>query len=155
MRRVLAILTSIALLPCAVMADGGTAGLGSQIWSFGEATAGAPAPARTDKVLLFGKDADGKLILSGLAMVPEDTSVMTLPDNALAVLRTRTKNAEGNKRPDANDLRFARGKRIPVYIMGEWSKPPVLWEIDPTAKPLRFRTIARDGSAGAWQALSN
>jgi hypothetical protein len=153
MRTAIFIAACSVFLGSALAADTGTS-LGADVRGFADATAGIPGPSGADKVLMFERRPSGELTLAGLAMIQAKDGSIAAPPSTAAILRTRSKNAEQKKRPDAEDRRFARSFGIPVFILGEWAKPATLWEIDPAA-PMQFRSIAADGTAGNWVALSD
>ena len=155
MLRSLLLLPSLLLSTSAVVADDGAASQSAIIRQFADSTASALGPSGASKVLFFERDSAGQFTVTGLALIVEKNGQISVPAGTFAILRSRTNNSEKKKRPDAEDLRFASGKQIPVYVLGEWSKPATLWEIDPAAKPMRFRTIDPTGAAGVWVPLSD
>ena len=155
MLRSLLLLPSLLLSTSAVVADDGAASQSAIVRQFADSTASSPGPSGASKVLFFKRDRAGELAVVGLALIAEKGGQISAPAGTLAILRSRTGNSENRKRPDAEDRRFASDKQVPVYVVGEWSKPPTLWEIDPTAKPMRFRKIDQTGAAGVWVPLGD
>ena len=148
-------LAFLVLSASAVVAEDGSAAQSVMVRQFADSTASSPGPSGASKVLFFERDRAGQFTVTGLALIAEKNGQISAPAGTLAILRTRTNNSEKKKRPDAEDRRFANDKQVPIYVVGEWSKPPTLWEIDPAAKPMRFRTIDPTGAAGVWVPLSD
>ena len=115
--------------------------------------AGAPGGG-TDMVIIFGIDADQKMVISSFAAVASKNATMPPPDDAVAIVRVRTKNAEKEARPDKEDMMFATSQHIPVFVAGAWKRPAVMWQIDAHANPPSFRTINIEGVPGPWQPLA-
>jgi hypothetical protein len=153
MLRSLSGLAGIALLASAALAETKILPDGMVMREFGQTAAAAPGPKGADQVLMFERDSAGQLTVAGLALVPDHDWQLSAPASTIAVMRSRSKNAEKKERPDAEDRRFASGQTFPIYVLGEWSNPATLWEIDPAAKPMRFRAIGEDGRPGDWSKL--
>lgn len=121
------------------------------IREFGNMTAGQGVGngPPVDKILTFGRQS-GEVMVTGMAVSPPE-QWPTLPEGALAILRTRAAAAEGNRMPAAADFDFVRRTRARLFIVGEWSTPPVIWEIAAQRDGVRFRAIDASGRAGRWQ----
>lgn len=150
------ILAGITLmLASAALSETGPTDLGLEVRGFADITSGVPTSKGRDKVLFFSRNASGELVVSEIALVPSKGANLSPPADSAGVLRTRTANSKKKRQPDAEDLRFASAFSIPVFVLGEWSKPAMLWEIDSVSRPLRFRAIAANGISGSWQDLTN
>jgi hypothetical protein len=142
-----------ALISSAASTQSPNDGLGSKVRKFAEVTATARGPKGADKVVFFGRNGSG-VFVNGIAVVPMVNAKISAPADAVAVMRTRSKNASKKRSPDAEDLQFAAQFKLPVFIVGAWKKPVVIWEVDSQTDPKKFRTIGPQGSAGSWQSLA-
>jgi hypothetical protein len=106
---------------------------------------GTGAPA--DKVVFFGRDPEGHLLITGVAALAPGAPLEGVAEGAIAVLRTR---ASASPTPAAADLQLAQSANVPVFIVGEWRTPPVVWEIRRQEGGLAYREIDARGGAGAW-----
>ena len=130
------------------------AALIKSVRSFADITLMRGAPGGgTDMVVTLGRDANGAVVLTGLAAVASQDARMPLDRNALAIVRTRTKNAAKKAAPDAEDVQFAAQQTAPVFIAGAWKKPAQIWQVDAHSAPKRFRAVDGAGAAGPWQVL--
>ena len=107
---------------------------------------GAPA----DKVVYFGRNAQGALLIAGIAALAPGAPLEEIPASAVAAMRTRAATANGNAAPDPADFQLAARVAVPVFIVGEWSDPPALWEIRRQGSDTAFRRIDARGVVGAW-----
>lgn len=154
MRHVKIAAIGLAFLLCASAVGQSTGdGLGSEVRGFADATAGAPIAKGADKVLFFDREGNGVVVI-GISVVPMINAKVSAPADAVAVMRTRSRNAAKKRMPDAEDLQFAAQIKLPVFIVGEWKKPPIMWEVDGQSNPRRFREISQQGKSGAWQSLT-
>lgn len=112
----------------------------------------ASAPGSADWVV--GIETSGEEpIVSAIALLARDATEMPSLDTE-QLIRARRNNDAGKKRPDDTDLEFARKWGKPLYIVGTWKKPAVIWEISVEDGSVKWRTIGRDGSLGDWEALA-
>jgi hypothetical protein len=88
----------------------------------------------------------------GTAVAPAGSVVtLQLDENAIALLRTRTSNSHDFNRPDEADIALAQAVDVPVFIVGEWNSPPLIWEVRLTGRRLAWRHVDRFGLVGPWQ----
>jgi hypothetical protein len=146
----LAALTLLVSAPAPALAQSDGALLRT-IREFGDMTGGQGGGGGppVDKILTFGRQGD-EVMVTGMAVSPPG-QWPALPEGALAILRTRASAAEGNRMPSAADLDFVRRTRARLFIVGEWSTPPVIWEIALQREGVRFRAIDGGGRGGRWQ----
>jgi len=76
-----------------------------------------------------------------------------LDDSAIALLRTRSTNDEGTRKPDALDIALSRTTEVPVFIVGNWQSPPAIWEMRVTGNRVSWRVVDKVGLVGPWQVL--
>jgi hypothetical protein len=104
-----------------------------------------------DKVLAFGRNTGGELVVTQIEILAVGGEWNELPAGAVAAMRTRVSTSEGNSRPEQADLDLAVRAGIPIFIVGEWSSPPVIWEIRREGTGAAVREIDSEGVAGPWR----
>jgi hypothetical protein len=104
----------------------------------------------TDKVVFLSGTAEDLRVISIEVMPSTDNSEIEKPD-AVAILRTRSRRVE---RPTEGDRLFAEQRGVSIFIVGEWALPAPMWEVGRRDGKMVFRTVDRDGIAGAWQPWS-
>jgi hypothetical protein len=104
----------------------------------------------TDKVVFLSGTAEDLRVISIEVMPSTDNSEIEKPD-AVAILRTRSRRVE---RPTEGDRLFAEQRGVSIFIVGEWASPAPMWEVGRRDGKMVFRTVDRDGIAGAWQPWS-
>src|ERR1043166_655325 len=113
---------------------------------------GGGAPA--DKVLYFGRRPDGTIIVTSImALAPGGAWEAPPPDEhpLIPAMRCRPARPGNNSRPDPNDIAYARTIGVPVFIVGEWARPAVVWEVVWLEGQARVRAVDRQGHPGPWQ----
>jgi hypothetical protein len=115
---------------------------------------GAQGDQIADKVLGLGRDAAGAMTVTGIQVLAPGGSSNDIQVGArtIAVLRTRASTPAGNRAPDPDDFAFVRRTGLRLFVVGEWSTPPALWEIARDHDQIRLRTINAEGAPGPWQA---
>lgn len=116
---------------------------------FGDITATAKVNGRGDKVVLLGGTLDDPRVVAIQVITGPNDPIARQP-GVLALLRT---HAERSEKPGKED--FALAGEVPgasVFIVGEWTKPAVIWELGRKGGQPRFRIVDENGAAGAWQA---
>ncbi|MBK9432039.1 hypothetical protein [Sphingorhabdus sp.] len=94
---------------------------------------------------------DGNLGVGAMsALEPNAEVTPTLEEGTVAVLRTRPAVRRPRSEPDAIDVALAKAVKLPVYIVSEWSRPPVIWEVSADGGTVNWRTIDESGLAGPW-----
>ncbi len=121
--------------------------------TFGNITSGQRigGGAAADKVMWFGRRADGELVVTRIEALPLGGPWGELPPGVVAVMRTRA-STPGNAAPEAADVDLARSGNIPVFIVGEWRSPPVIWEVRAEGAAVRVREIDDQGAPQPWRA---
>jgi hypothetical protein len=143
---------ALALALAAPAAAQGDERLAREMRQVADATSGVTigGGAAADKVVYFGRRGDGELIITGIAALAPGAPFEAIPDEAIAVLRTRASTTSRNAAPEPGDFALARESDRPVFIVGEWRTPPVLWEVSRRGDGVAWREIGADGRAGAW-----
>lgn len=109
-----------------------------------------PDGEQADKLIAFIVK-DGELGLGPTVLLEQDTiAEPVVAEGTVALLRTRPAIRRPRSEPDAIDIALARSVSIPVYIVSEWRKPPVIWEVAVSGDAVNWRTIDESGLAGPW-----
>lgn len=121
------------------------------IRAFGNGTAGqrVGGGAPVDKVLVLGRRGR-EIVVTGMGASPPDR----WPEAAagtLAILRTRASTPGGNGAPDPADIAYVRRTGLRVFIVGEWARPPVIWEVARQGSQVRIRAIDAEARPGPWR----
>jgi hypothetical protein len=145
---ILAGVLALLLVPGAAKAEE----LASEVRGFAEMTAGAPMPPNADTVLAFERDPGGELVMSAMGLIPAAGGSFTAPSDAVAILRTRSKNSEKWRKPDGEDLRFAVQFTVPVFVLSV-KQSEAYWELDARSSPPKFRSFDAGGKPGEWVLL--
>lgn len=120
----------------------------------GRKVAGRPVGgpiASADKVLLIARDDKGYPVIAVSTGFPARQALPAPPDGTLAVVRLRQRYTTPVPGPSADDLAFVAAHRIPLFIVGEWSRPAPMWEVAWVDGAVRFRSIGDVGEIGPWQ----
>lgn len=105
-----------------------------------------------DKIVYLGRDSKGEVVINGIAAVAPGTNEgIEPPDKTIAIVRTRASTSNNNMAPELADERLAMCRNLPVFIIGEWAKPPIVWEIRRVSSGITSRTIDAQGKPGDWR----
>lgn len=107
--------------------------------------------ASADKLLLIARDDKGFPVIAVSTGFPARQALPAPPDGTLAVVRLRQRYTTPVPGPGTDDLAFVAAHRIPLFIVGEWSRPAPMWEVAWVDDAVRFRTIGEVGEIGPWQ----
>jgi hypothetical protein len=148
LKRFLFVLIAALALGAPALAQDGDTGLLRTIRAIGDATSGqrVNGGAAADKVVYLGRRGAIYVVTSIAALAPGGEGVDP-PAGAVAVLRTRAATPGGNAAPDPADLALARRTGLPIFIVGEWRTPPMIWQVAAG----RYREIDGEGRAGPWR----
>jgi hypothetical protein len=130
--------------------------IAAQVRGFADPTADLKLPGheQDDKVLFLGRNDKGEAMVVGLGLLPAGQTPDELAPGTLALLRTRRSSPRGNTVPDPVDVALAAKTGVPLFVVGLWHKPSVIWEILPGANGAQIRTIDAKGVAGSWRPLT-
>lgn len=120
----------------------------------GRKVAGRPVSgpyAAADKLLLLGRDDRGYPTTLASTGFPARQSLPPPPDGTLAIVRLHQKSEGVVPGPTADDLAFVAANRIPLFVIGEWTRPAPMWEVAWLDGAVRFRTIGEVGEIGPWR----
>jgi hypothetical protein len=121
--------------------------------AIGDATSGQRIGGghAADKLVYLGRNAQGAVVVRSIAALVPGGEGVDPPQGTTAVIRTRASTGNGNRAPEASDLAFAARAGMPLFIVGEWSTPPRIWEVARRGPAAAFRDIDAQGRAGPWQ----
>jgi hypothetical protein len=104
-----------------------------------------------DKLLTFGRNASGEIVVTGIRALAEGGEIGEPPEGAVSIMRTRATSSSRKGPPDPADLAFVKRTGIRAFIVGEWSRPPTMFEIERQGDQVRWRKIGADSKAGPCQ----
>lgn len=120
----------------------------------GRKVAGRPVSgpyAAADKLLLLGRDDRGYPTTLASTGFPARQSLPPPPEGTLAIVRLHQKSERVVPGPTADDLAFVAANRIPLFVIGEWTRPAPMWEVAWLDGAVRFRSIGEVGEIGPWR----
>jgi hypothetical protein len=148
-KRIWFVLAAALALSSPAVAQGGDVALLRTMRAIGDATSGQRinGGAAADKVVYLARRGASYVVTSIAALAPGGEGVDP-PAGAVAILRTRAATPGGNAAPDPADLAAAARTGLPIFVVGEWRTPPMIWEVVAG----RYREIDAEGRAGPWRA---
>ncbi len=148
-----AILLAVAAGQSPALAQPDDAGFVRTMRQFADITGGQQTRGGQvmDKVLAFGRNAAGDIVVTAMLVLPPGAEWVEPPPGAVAVMRTRTSTPNNNSAPDPADLAYAQSTGVRLFIVGEWVRPPVIWEVARQGGQARTREINAQGAAGPWR----
>jgi hypothetical protein len=151
-RILLALVVMLALQPPAA-AQADDVNLLRTMRALGDATSGQRVNGGqiADKVVYLGRRGATYVVSSIAALVPGGEGVEP-PAGTVAVLRSRSATPGGNAAPAPGDVALALRTGLPIFIIGEWRTPPVIWEVVRQGTAVRYRELDPQGVAGPWRA---
>jgi len=124
------------------------------IRAFGDGTAGQSTGggAAADKVVVLGRQS-GQIIVTAIGASLPDQWPEAAP-GTFAILRTRASTPANNSAPAPADIAYVRRTGLRVFIVGEWARPPVIWEVARQGSQIRVRAIDAEARPGPWRAAA-
>ncbi len=121
------------------------------IRSFGNGTAGQSVGGGTpaDKVIVLGRQSGQIVVTATGGALPEQWPEAAA--GTFAILRTRAATPAGNSAPAPADIAYVRRTGLRVFIVGEWARPPVIWEVARQRSQVRIRAIDAEARPGPWR----
>ena len=107
--------------------------------------------ANADKVLLITRDDKGYPTVAASIGFPVRQSLPSPPATTLAVVRIHQRSETTVPGPTADDLAFAAANKLPLFVIGEWSRPAPMWEVAWVDDAVRYRSVGEVGEIGPWQ----
>lgn len=105
---------------------------------------GSPA----DKIIYLGMKEGGILVVTGIAVRYPDQPINP-PAGCIAAIRVRNPKYRAIT-PGSGDSAEADRVGIPLFLRGEWSSSPNLWEIAKWDGNIMLRTIDAEAKPGGW-----
>ena len=124
--------------------------------AIGDATAGQRIGngAAADKVVYLGRNGQGTIVVTSIAALVPGGDASAPAASAIGMIVTRAAAANSNQSPNPADVALARTAGLPVFIIGEWATPPVIWELLRQSGTVSVREIDAQGRAGPWRAAA-
>jgi len=104
-----------------------------------------------DKVLIIARDDKGYPDVAASFGFPARESLPPPPAGTLAVVRLHQKPSVVMPGPTDDDLAFVAANRLPLFVIGEWTRPAPMWEIAWLDGAVRYRTVGEVGEIGPWR----
>jgi hypothetical protein len=107
-----------------------------------------------ENIVTFSRSAEGALRTTGRP-VPTAPGEWAEPEKGtVALMRTRPSSPDDISVPAAADLDFVGRTGIPVFIVGLWSTPPMMWQIARQDGRVQWREVDVDAKPGPWRMLA-
>ena len=107
-----------------------------------------------ENVVPFIRSADGRLWTKGQP-IPAAPGEWAEPEaGTVALIRTRASRPADPSDPTDSDLHFVARTGIPVFVVGLWEKPPLMWQIVRRDGQALWRQVGPDSKPGPWRMLS-
>lgn len=111
---------------------------------------GGPYPT-ADKLLLLSRDgANHPQIGASLAM-PVRQALPAPPDGVFAIVRLHQRSDTIVPGPTENDIAFVAAHKLPLFVIGEWTRPAPMWEVAWLDGAVHYRAIGEIGEIGPWR----
>lgn len=104
-----------------------------------------------DKVLLIARDDKGFPAIAASTGFSARQSLPPPPQGTLAVVRLHQRSETIVPGPTPDDLAFAAANKLPLFVIGEWTRPAPMWEVAWVDDAVRYRTVGEVGEIGPWQ----
>ncbi|ALC10638.1 hypothetical protein [Sphingopyxis sp. 113P3] len=104
-----------------------------------------------DKILIIARDDRGNPVVGASFGFPVRESLPAPPAGTLAVLRLHQKPSVVMPGPTDDDLAFVAANRLPLFVIGEWTRPAPMWEVAWLDGAVRYRTVGEVGEIGPWR----
>lgn len=120
----------------------------------GRKVAGRPVSGpfgTADKVLLIARNDKGYPVVAASMGFPVRQSLPAPPSGTLAVVRLHQRSETVVPGPTKDDLAFVLANRLPLFVIGEWTRPAPMWEVAWLHGAVRFRSVGEVGEIGPWR----
>lgn len=111
---------------------------------------GGPYP-NADKLLLLARDGRGSPAIAASIGFPVRQSLPPPPKGTIAIVRLHQRSETTVPGPTADDIAFVAANRLPLFVIGEWTRPAPMWEVAWIDDAVRYRAIGEVGEIGPWQ----
>lgn len=114
----------------------------------GKAASGGIGPV--DKVMAIARGrADFPEVMAS-AGVPERQQLIPPPDGSVAMVRFRQSRDAVRPGPTAQDMDYVARHKLPLFVIGEWTRTAPMWEVAWTGERVEYRSIGDVGEIGPW-----
>lgn len=114
----------------------------------GKPAYGSLGPA--DKLIIVARGrGDIPEVMASAAILSRDP-VMPPPAGSVAIVRFRQSRDPVVPGPSQQDLDYAAAHKLPLFLIGEWSRAIPMWEIAWTGERAQYRMIGDVGEIGPW-----
>lgn len=114
----------------------------------GRPAMGSIGPA--DKILVIGMGRANVPEILGSAGLPQRQQLIAPPQEAVALVRFRQSRDPVMPGPSRHDLDYAARYKLPLFVIGEWSRNLPMWEVAWTGSGVQYRSIGDVGEIGPW-----
>jgi hypothetical protein len=114
----------------------------------GRPAIGSIGPA--DKIMVIGLGRANVPEILGSAGLPQRQQLIAPPQEAVALVRFRQSRDPVMPGPSRHDLDYAARYKLPLFVIGEWSRNLPMWEVAWTGSRVQYRQIGDVGEIGPW-----
>lgn len=115
----------------------------------GKQSFGGIGPA--DKLIVIARSRTDFPEVLGSAGIPQRQQLMPPPEGSVALVRFRQSRDPVLPGPSKADLDYAQTHKLPLFVIGEWSRALPMWEVAWTGSRVEYRSIGDTGEIGPWQ----
>lgn len=103
-----------------------------------------------DKLMVIARGRGDFPEVLGSAGVPQRQQLSPPPDGSVALVRFRQSRDAVRPGPSAQDLDYVATHKLPLFVIGEWSRSIPMWEVAWTGQQVQYRSIGDVGEIGPW-----
>lgn len=115
----------------------------------GKPAMGSIGPA--DKIMVIGMGRGDFPDVLGSAGLPQRQQLIAPPAEAVALVRFRHSRDPVMPGPSRHDLDYVAQYKLPLFVIGEWSRALPMWEVAWTGHQVQYRSIGDVGEIGPWR----
>lgn len=105
----------------------------------------------TDKLLVISRSSRDFPEILGSAGIGQRQQLMPPPEGAVALVRFRQNRDPILPGPSRLDLEYAAQYKLPLFVIGEWSRAIPMWEVAWLGSRVQYRSIGDVGEIGPWR----
>lgn len=103
-----------------------------------------------DKVMVIARGRGEFPEVMASAGVPQRQPLMDPPQGAVAMIRFRQSRDPVMPGPSRQDLDYVAAHKLPLFVIGEWSRSLPMWEVVWSDHQVQYRSIGDVGEIGPW-----
>lgn len=103
-----------------------------------------------DKLMVIARGRADFPEVIGSAGVPERQQLMPPPEGSVALVRFRQSRDAVRPGPTAQDIAYVAAHKLPLFVIGEWTRAAPMWEVAWTGAHVQYRSIGDVGEIGPW-----